>query len=251
MLLLNPTQKYQSDLALFCRTGEYIPIPGVKEKNVGHYRNLIYGIIDDSLQSAFPLTSSLLEKQEWDKMADDFFSSHHCQSPFVWKMPKELLAYLEESNNSLLQKYPQLKDLLLLEWYEVEIYMMKDIEPEAYSTKGTLSTDRLVLNPELAIIPLTYPVHLIKASSITSKDAGQYFVCLHREPETGKVQFTDIKYPHLELLEKLGNERANFSTLVKIFQKYASEENATIALSTFLKASIKSELILGFASHGA
>ena len=246
MLLLNPTQKYQSNLAQFCRTGEYISIPGVKEKNVGRYRNLIYSIIDDSLQSAFPLTFDLLEKQEWDKMVDDFFSSHPCQSPFVWKMPKELLGYLEESNSSLQQKYPQLKDLLLLEWYEVEIYMMEDKEPETFSTKGRLSTDKLVLNPELAIIPLAYPVHLKNASNITTEDAGQYFVCLHREPKTGKVQFTDIKYPHLELLEKLGNEKTDFKALLKIFQKYASKENAIIALTQFLKAALESRLILGF-----
>lgn len=248
MLLLNPTQKYQSDLAQFCRTGEYISIPGVKEKNVGRYRNLIYGIIDDSLQSAFPLNYNLLEKQEWDTMVDDFFSSHHCQSPFVWKMPKELLGYLEESNYSLLQKYPQLKDLLLLEWYEVEIYMMEDKEPEAHSTTGMLSTDKLILNPELAIIPLTYPVHLKNASTITAEDSGQYFVCLHREPETGKVQFTDIKYPHLELLEKLGNKKTDFNALLKIFQNYATEENAIIALTQFLKAALESRLILGFSN---
>lgn len=248
MLLLNPTQKYQSDLAQFCRTGEYISIPGVKEKNIGRYRNLIYGIIDDSLQSAFPLTYNLLEKQEWDTMVDDFFSSHHCQSPFVWKMPKELLGYLEESKSSLLQKHPQLKDLLLLEWYEVEIYMMEDKEPEAHSTTGTLSTDKLILNPELAIIPLTYPVHLKNASTITAEDSGQYFVCLHREPETGKVQFTDIKYPHLELLKKLGNKKTDFNALLKIFQKYASEENAIIALTQFLKAALESRLILGFSN---
>ena len=249
MLLLNTTHKYQSDLAQFCRTGDYISIPGVKEKTVGRYRNLIYSIIDDSLQSAFPLTFNLLEKQEWDKMVDDFFSSHACQSPFVWKMPKELLSYLEESEYSLLQKYPQLKDLLLLEWYEVEIYMMEDKEPEAHSTTGTLSTDKLVLNLELAIIPLTYPVHLKNASNITDEDTGQYFVSLHREPKSGKVQFTDIKYPHVELLEKLGNENAVFSTLLKIFQKYASEEDATIALTQFLKASLESELILGFSAE--
>ena len=104
----------------------------------------------------------------------------------------------------------------------------------------------MVLNPELAIIPLSYPVHLKNASNITNEDTGQYFVCLHREPETGKVQFTDIKYPHLELLEKLGNEKTNFSALLKIFQKYAPKEEAIIALTQFLKAAMESRLILGF-----
>jgi hypothetical protein len=248
MLLLDTTQKYQSDLANYCRTGEYISIPGVKEKNIARYRNLIYSIVDDSLQSAFPLTLNLIEKEEWNDMVNDFFIHHACQSPFVWKMPRELLDYLQKTDSVLLQKYFQLKDLLLLEWYEVEIYMMEDKEPETFTTKGILSSDPLVLNPELVVLPLSYPVHLKKASSITKGDEGQYFVCLHREPETGKVRFTDIKYPHVELLEKLSTEKVNYRNLLELFQKYASEEEATIALTQFLKAALESGLILGFAN---
>ncbi|MCD6179296.1 MAG: putative DNA-binding domain-containing protein [Bacteroidales bacterium] len=240
------THKYQSNLAQYCRSGNYISIPGVNEKRVDRYRNLIYSIVDDSLQSAFPLTYDLLEKHEWNNMVDNFFSSHKCQSPLVWKMPKELPNYLQEANYPLLHKYPQLKDLLLLEWFEVEIYMMEDKEVEIHVTTGTLSTDNFVINPELTIIPLSYPVHLKNASNITDKDAGQYFVSLHREPKTGKVLFTDIKYPHLEILEKLANEKADFKALLEIFKKYASEENAIIALRQFLKAALNSKLILGF-----
>lgn len=246
MLLLNTSQKYQNDLAQFCRTGDNISIPGVKEKNVGRYRQLIYSIVNESIQSAFPLTFNLLDEEEWDKMVDDFFSSHKCQSPLVWKMPKELLDYLQESDYYLLNKYPQLSDLLLLEWYEVEVYMMEDKAAEAYTTTGKLSTDKLIINPEISLLSLSYPVHLKNASSISAEDLGQYFVSLHREPETGKVLFTNIKYPHVELIEKLLSEEVNYTALLEIFLKYASEEDATIALTQFLKASIESKLILGF-----
>jgi len=246
--MLNATHQYQNDLAKFCRTGIYTPIPGVKEKNIGRYRNLIYNIVDDSLQSAYPLTHNLLEKEEWDNMVNTFFSSHRCQSPLVWKMPKELLEYMQESNHQLLHKYEFLSDLLQLEWYEVEIYMMEDKEVPTFTKEGIMSQDAMVLNPELSILSLAYPVHLKNASTIEEADKGQYFVCLHRESETSKVLFTDIKYPHIELIEKLSNEMTGFDDLLEIFQKYGTKEEATNALSQFLKSALKSNLILGFSN---
>ncbi|MDA3906542.1 MAG: DNA-binding domain-containing protein [Bacteroidales bacterium] len=242
----NPSFKYQNDLAHFCRTGEYIPIPGIIKKNVGRYRNLIYSIVEDSLQSAYPLTSNLLEEKEWDDLVHEFFSSHRCQSPLVGQMPKELHDYMLETDNHLLFKYPFLSDLLMMEWYEVEIFMMEDKEIPNYTGKGVLSTNLLVINPELVILSMNYPVHLKNASKITIEDESQYFVCLHREQETGKVRFTDIKYAHVELIETLLNKDVSFTALLKIFLKYAKEEDAIIALSQFLKASIESKLILGF-----
>ncbi len=246
MLFPNPSFKYQNDLSHFCRTGEYIPIPGIIEKNVSRYRNLIYNIVDASLKSAYPLTNNLLVEKEWDDLVHDFFSSHRCQSPLVWQMPKELLEYMQETDYSLLAKYPFLADLLLLEWYEVEIFMMEDKAIAKYKTEGNLSVGNLIINPELQILSLTYPVHLKNATAITAEEKGHYFVCLHREPETGKVLFTDINYPHVELIEMLLNEKANYNTLLKIFLKYANKKEATQALSQFLKASIESKLILGF-----
>jgi len=242
----NSSFQYQNDLAHFCRTGEYIPIPGIIEKNVDRYRNLIYNIVDDSLQSAYPLTSNLLEEKEWDDLVHEFFSSHRCQSPLLWQMPKELLEFMQETDNHLLVKYPVLSDLLMMEWYEVEIFMMEDKEIPKHKIKGKLSTDALIINPELAILSLAYPVHLKNAAKITVEDKDQYFVCLHREPESGKVIFTDIKYPHVELIELLLSGEANFGRLLKIFLKYAKEEEAVIALNQFLNASIESKLIFGF-----
>jgi len=129
----------------------------------------------------------------------DFFSSHDCQTPLLWQMPGELHEFVKSSKHPLLKKYPHLLDLLLFEWQEVEVYMMEDMEPGNYLPLGDVLTGRIVLNPEIRIISLSYPVHVKSAYEISSEDKGQYFICLHRELETGQIQFTDIKYPHVEL----------------------------------------------------
>lgn len=247
MQLYKTTHQHQRDLANFCRTGDYTPIPGVKEKNVTKYRELIYNVVDDSLQAAFPLTKNLLEQQEWDKMVHDFFSSHRCQSPQVWQMPKELYEYVKETDYYLHEKYPFIIDLLIFEWMEVDVYMMEDVESNPFITVGNYKISGLVLNPEIKILSLDYPVHLKNASLITGDDSGQYYVCIHRDPDSGRVHFTDIQYPHLEVIEKLSENEQSYQTLLKIFAKYASPEIAGHALNNFIEASLDSRLILGYA----
>lgn len=238
------SSKYQNSLANYCRTGEYTPIPGVKEKNVGHYRQLIFNVVNGSLQSAYPLTSSLLSEEEWLNLVHAFFSSHRCQSPLIWQMPKELYEFVVQENLHLLKKYPHLHDLLLFEWKEVEVYMMEDVEPYPFTEKK-ITNAGLVLNPEIRVLSLEYPVHLKNAKGITEKDKAIYFVSLHREPETGRVLFTNIHYPHVQLIEKLAQKPVCFEELLKIFLQYAPKEQAQKALRDFINASLDSKLMLG------
>jgi len=78
-------------------------------------------------------------------------------------------------------------------------------------------------------------------------DAGQSYVGIHRDPDTRRVHFTDIQYPHVEVIEKLLEAQPNYQTLVDLFSKYASPEIASKALNNFIKASLDSRLILGYA----
>jgi len=201
-------------------------------------------VVNGSLQSAYPLTYSLLGEEEWHKLAHTFFSSHRCQSPMVWEMPKELYEFVGEENYPLVKKYPFLTDLLLFEWKEVEIYMTKYIEPYLFTEKR-INNAGLVLNPEIQVLSLEYPVHLKNAKEVTQNDKGVYFVSLHREPETGRVLFTNMQYPHVQVVEKLVQEPLNFEKLLRIFLQYAPKKQARQALSDFVHASLDSKLFLG------
>mgnify|MGYP002628751886 FL=1 len=205
MQLLETTRSHQSNLATYCRTGEYTSIPGVNEKHVHHYRRLVYNVIDDTLRSAFPLTVNLLKSKEWNDTVQRFFSEHPCQSPQVWTMPKEFYTYLDETQPKLLKKYPFLLELIWFEWLEVELYMMPDKESE-FDGKGELETDLLVINPEHILQSFTYPVHLKNAKFITVTDKGNYFLVMHRLPESGKVEFTDLSPFLVRMLELLSEQ---------------------------------------------
>ena len=126
-LLYKETIIQQSRLAMYCRTGDLLPIKGLTDNRVQTYRRLVYNVIDDTLQSAFPLTYDLLTTEEWDEIVNLFFSNHACQSTSVWKMPFEFYQFIENSAGELKEKYKFLAELLLFEWTEIEIYMIRAI----------------------------------------------------------------------------------------------------------------------------
>jgi hypothetical protein len=166
----------------------------------------------------------------------------------VWQMPGEFFQFAVESEYKIIRKYPFLLDLLLFEWEEIEVYMMEDVAPFPYTVIPE-SKIKYVVNPELKILQLQYPVHLKNATTISENDKGAYFVILHREPETGNVQFTNIGLPHALIIEKLLAKPVGFNELLSVFTKYAPKKQAEEALNAFIDASLESKLMLGYAKN--
>lgn len=245
----NATTGYQEALASYCRTGEYTPIKGVRSSNVQHYRRLVYNVVDDSLQSAYPLTYNFLEETAWDDLVQRFFSEHSCQSPQVWYMPKELYEYMTAVQHPLLEKYPFLQELLWFEWLEVQLFMMED-HPAEYRSHGQLEQDKLVLNPEHHLELFHFPIHIKPADQISEADQGHYFLALHREPESGEVAFTALSPAFVSMLETLAEGPATMDTLIAnacTTLGIAPSEEIRQATQAFFEHALHTKLILGFA----
>jgi uncharacterized protein len=231
----------QSLLAQYCRTGNSKPILGAT-KHLPQYRRLVRNIVADALQNAYPLSYELLGNERWSLLVDDFLAKHACSSPLLWEMPKDLLQYLEAHTHPLTEIFPQLYDLLLVEWMEIEVFMMEDKAIPPHNKKGNL----LLINPEIVLLTLDYPVHTTPAPEIKRTQKAQYIVSIHRHLSTGHVHFTDLSKAFtaliLQLLEKpLTNEQA-----VGVLTVGSDEKQAKQAFTSFLKQSAKSGLLLGY-----
>lgn len=247
MQLLNTTYKNQSNLAAYCRTGKLTDIPGIKQDNVSHYRRLVYNVVDDMLQNAYPLTHELLSAKEWKSAVNDFFANHPCQSPQVWYMPKEFYQYLFESRHPLISKYVFLEELLQFEWAEVELFMMEDKQVE-FSAYGDILFSRLVLNPEHQLLSFQFPVHRKKAKYITLTDKANYFVIAHRNKE-GEVIFIDVAPALVRLIEYLSATPMSIKDLFSAFEeeykiKLNGEDQKNII--HFFENACRQQLIIGF-----
>ena len=242
------THNYESALADYCRTGDMRVIQKVNTQTVHHYRRLVRNNIDTSISTVFPLTKNLLTEKEWDEMIDCFIQRHDFKTPQIWKMPAELINFLSVSKYALLTKYPFLTELLQFEWLELEVYMMEDQATPEYTPYGDVHFNDLILNPEIRLASFTYPVHLKNAKEITDKDKNQYFVSVHRHPDTGHVHFTNLSLPHAQLLYNLSNGPVKYSNIVQLFTAYLPENQVEEVINDFLVQVLRTKLILGY-SH--
>jgi len=232
------TFQYQTDFANYCKTGDYISIPGVNEKNIKHYRRLVFNNIYDSISSAYPITKKLFGKKRWKKVVHQFFSSQKIKSAQIWYMPKEFKDYVISNEKDLLNKYVFLADLLQFEWLEIEVFMMPD-EAVEFLTDSNL----YYINPEIRIIGVKYPIHLKKAKNITKHDQGDYFISLHRNKETGAVEFTNLSIPFVDVLENLIEKPLVEKSILNILQKYVDETTAKNAFYQFEQIAIINQLL--------
>ncbi len=248
MLLRDSTYEVQSSLAAYCRTGLERPIPGADSERVSHYRRLVFNIIEDNLQTAYPLTHDLLSPEEWEEVVTEFFSNHPCQSPQIWSMPNEFYEYLRDVNHPLLEKYPFLEDLLLFEWREIELYMSED-HSIRHDLHGNVSNDKLVVNPEHGLMHLSWPVHLMNASEIKPEHKGNFFLLMHRDPESGKILFSNLSPAFVRMIEYLKDSPDSIPGMLdKIEKEMHVDITDDIRKTTldFFKNGLNNRLILGF-----
>lgn len=247
-LLYKDTYTQQSNLAYYCRTGELLPVKGLTENRVHHYRRLVYNVIDDTLQSAFPLTFDLLLEDEWNDLVDTFFGSHKCQSTSIWQLPFEFYQFIEQTDHELKSKYIFLEELLMFEWTEIEIYMMEDKTFPDVQINGDWLSDVILFNPEFKILQLNYPVHLKNPNEILEDGKGEYYVLLYREKETGKVQFMDVSFFFAWLIEKINDERETLANVSVEAEKIFGIEKEVMLNNVlpFLAELKQKQFILGF-----
>jgi hypothetical protein len=242
MHLFNSTHSNQSAFANYCKTGTYTPIPGVRENRAQQYRSLVYNIIDDTLQASLPLTFNLLSNEEWDNFVNDFFSLNNCRTHQLWRLPKEVHEFVVSTNYPLIHQYPFLPELLWFEWLEIELFMMED-KSAHFSMEGNLLNDALIINPEYHLQYFSYPVHIKMASEIKASDKGHFFLGLHRDPESGKVLFTQLAPLLARMLEILGEEPTSINELLSITE---NDEKTKQGVLLFFENALQSKLILGY-----
>lgn len=247
MQLLNSSLTNISNFASYCRTGILKNIPNIHLPNLKLYRKLVLNVIEDTLQNAFPLTFQILSTQEWNKLVEDFFSTHSCQSNQVWSMPKEFFDWIIGSNHVLLKQYLFLHDLLMFEWIELEMFMMEDVFVSSTKEGGILFS-KLILNPEHRLLYFNFPVHLKNCRNITNLDKGIYYVIANRN-SAGDILFNEISAPLVRFIEYL--EEQAFS-VTELFEKFQNEFQIELDQDNqknivfFFENALQQELIIGF-----
>ena len=248
MKLRSETAEIQELLGQYCKTGEKVNIPGITEGRVHHYRRLVYNVVKNTMDQAYPITVASMDEEEWEGLVNDFFSQHQTTSTQIWKLPYEFYQYHLLSGSAEKTGKPYLNDLLYFEWAEIEIHTMPDKEFEDFTSQGDPLADKLVLNPEYEMIQLDYPVHL-KAVKGIEAHKGNYYVLLYREQETGNVKYLDLSVLHAFILSKIsetGEAIYFFKGEIARIANVESENYLDNYLKEFVSKLMQRGLVLGY-----
>lgn len=247
MLLKENTYQQQAMLAKYTRTNDetiFSQLQNVKEKGIRYYRELIFNIIYDTVSNAYPIMTDFLGEDEMKKIVQRFFSSHSCSNPQVWAMPKEFMNYVNEYEKKLIHEHPFLPELMLFEWKEIEMYMMPDKPLLPYKKKGSVLTDKLVINPEIEILSFSYPVFLLHPENITEETKDDYLIIVYRDLEYREVHYNAINYITEKFIRILLEQPTSFQTIEKSKGLFSIQEKNQI--KEFINFALENEIIAGF-----
>ncbi|MBG0782228.1 MAG: putative DNA-binding domain-containing protein [Bacteroidales bacterium] len=243
------TFKTQSSFASAIRQEKAFKSTLSRPEALEQYRKMVFHVAEEAVSSAYPLTRNLLSQTEWSGLVKDFYRSGTMQSPQIWRMPEALIDFVRNDYAQLQAKYPFLLELMRFEWAEVAVYMMPDQIVEV-PLNGQSENGNLVLNPETELLHFHFPVHLKPAGIISVNDRSNFFLSLHRHPESGKVLFTNLSPLTAQMIALL-NEGIGMDipTLIKLScesLQFKYKPNYLPQAVEFVNQCIQSRLILGF-----
>lgn len=189
-MLKQETKQIQQDLGDYCKLNHNDDIKGAKKDRLHHYRRLIYNIIDDALESAYPISRKQLNEVQWKQLVDEFVKEHPCQNPQLYLMPGELIHFASKKDYATQFNIPYLIDMLNFEWVEVIVHAMKDVELDVYEKEGDFLNNTIYFTPYFQLTSLNYPIHKLKETAIENHKAA-YFLLVYRQPN-GTVQYTEL-----------------------------------------------------------
>jgi hypothetical protein len=174
----------------------------VDKKRIEAYRELFFNNIESFLSSNFPVLRSLLNDQDWFELAQDFFSSHSCKTPYFSEIPEEFIAYLQQERNNP-DDFPFLLELAHYEWVEMALSIAQEVIPPSEPQVGEFELQPIMLSPLAWPLAYQYPVHKISPQFIPLETPEQATFLLVYRDIVDDVHFIEINALTFQLLQQL------------------------------------------------
>lgn len=236
----------QSDLAAYCKDGKLRTIEGIREDRLHHYRRLVYNITADALESAYPITRTILTENHWSQMVDEFIAEHKAQHAQLYLMPGELLEFALEKRYAEKFDVPYLMDLLQFEWVEVLVHSMADCDESDVQPIEDVLNDILIVTPYHKILVLDFPVHQLKSANIYGLNEKSYHL-VHRE-KSGTVQYTLLNELTYHLINELTSTNKSLIEILSPLvgnMEINEKQNFLNGAIQFVQKLIEREIIIG------
>lgn len=210
--MLEPWQKFQSEFGRYLRDPDSETLPeGVIPRRAKVYEDLLFNNVCGFLNTCFPVSKTILGKQEWLNLSRQFFRDWRCHSPRFNDIPKEFLDYLVSDVSPELN-YPWLIQLAHYEWVELAVDTYDESGVQEKAGPG------ISVNPSLHNLIYDWPVHQI-SPDFQPQESQQTFLLVYRDTQNS-VAFTEINAATSALINLFEQGYSNSS---KALEKLASQ----------------------------
>jgi uncharacterized protein len=215
-------QQYQFAFAARIRNPRVHLRPnGVAARRMKVYEELVFNNLQGFLLACYPVLRKVLGKRRWTALVRQFLHEHRCHTPLFRQIPEEFLRYLNEERTPQPEDPPFLQELAHYEWIELSLSISdKEIDPASIDPHGDLLQGMPVLNPVLARLHYTYPVHRISPRFKPAAPGAQPTLIAAIRDTDFEVRFITLNPASMRLLEILEQDQCNgLAALQKIAQE--------------------------------
>ena len=187
------------------------PPAGWDGRRLAVYRDLVFNTLDGLLASGFPVVRTVLGEDGWRALVRDFQREHACTTPLFPQLGRELIAWLDTTEQL---PRPFLPELAHYEWVELALQISdaSEVAFEALDAHADVATALLDGRPALSTMawPLAYiwPVHRIHAGHQPTIAPTTPTLLLVRRDAAGAIHFSELTPLAWRLLERIADQAA-------------------------------------------
>ncbi len=199
-------KRKQAEFSAYIRDPLHNPCPAdVHKQRMEVYRELFFNNIDSFLSSNFPVLRKILSDRHWYHLAEDFFSTHSCQTPYFSEIPEEFLRYLQNERHHS-NDYPFLLELAHYEWVEMALSISKEHHtPLDKAFISDLQHHKITLSALAWPLVYQYPVQQISPAFLPEAVPEQptYLVVYrNRDDEVHFIQLNAMTCRLLQIIQE-------------------------------------------------
>ncbi len=190
------------------------------------YRDAVFANIEETLSNTFPITAAILD-EKWFRLIRDFLAKSPPTQHLLRYVPQEFAHFIKKKQQSFLEAYPYLIELVDYELLEL-LLLVKPDQTILIRKKWETFPDDLkiapLFNPDLVLRCYQWPVHFIgkNFADIEQIPQGEYYLAMYRHIETKEVQFMEVNQGLYEWWEALQETTV---TLFDVLQKAKADFN--------------------------
>lgn len=205
-------------LAGHLRNPETDAPPGIEDRRLAIYRDLIFNNIESFIAGGFPVLKTILTESQFKYLVRAFIRDYRCHTPYFLKISEEFLGFLQQryDEGKVEEWEPDyLLELCHYEWVELAL----DTSDQAIPANETDFVDTLntcfCLSPLVWRLSYRYPVHRISPSFQPQAPLQSgCFLVVYRNRED-KVCFLEVNPVVFALLQRLSSAAVSGEELLR------------------------------------